>query len=77
MFIKFRSVIAPLVPHLVSKRALSSGSVRISEQKIKVGKIEINYVKSAVEGVKQDKTLVCLPGALGKKTNSHVIQKSF
>ena len=42
-----------------------SNNVKISEQKVKVGKYEINYVQSSLEGVNQEKTLVCLPGALG------------
>lgn len=57
--------------HLSTKRGLSSapGTVRISEQKVKVGKQEINFVRSSIEGENQEKTLVCLPGALGETSN--------
>lgn len=56
------------ISQLLLKRALSSVNVtvKITEQKVKVGKIEINYVRSSIEGGKQEKTLVCLPGALGE-----------
>lgn len=50
--------------NFVAARAFSSG-VRVTEQKIKVGNVEINYVASSIDGVKTTKTLVCLPGALG------------
>ncbi|CAG9810770.1 unnamed protein product [Chironomus riparius] len=47
-------------------RLLSSMSnVKISEQKVKVGNYQINYVVSKCEGEKTDKTLIMLPGALG------------
>lgn len=63
---------AQAFPHLMSKRAFSNAlrTVKVSEQKVKVGKIEINYVRSALEGESQKKTLVCLPGALGDKMSS-------
>lgn len=52
----------------IATRAFSSRShgITISEQKVKVGSHEINYVKSLVEGENPTKTLVCLPGALGE-----------
>ena len=46
-------------------------SVKISEQKVKVGNYEINYVKSFLEGENPQKTLICLPGALGE----HLIRR--
>lgn len=51
----------------LAARAFSSGGVRVTEQKAKVGGVEINYVASSIEGGKPTKTLVCLPGALGNK----------
>lgn len=51
-------------------RLLSSiSNVKISEQKIKVGNYQINYVVSKCEGQKTDKTLIMLPGALGEVLN--------
>lgn len=44
----------------------SQAAVKISEQKVTVGDVEINYVKSSLEGAEPKKTVVCLPGALGK-----------
>jgi hypothetical protein len=48
-------------------RAFSAKSqnVRVTEQKVKVGKYDINYAKSSIEGETPSKTLICLPGALG------------
>lgn len=40
--------------------------VQITEQKIKVGEIFINYAISKVEGTKPKKTLILMPGFLGK-----------
>ncbi|CAO1427093.1 unnamed protein product [Diamesa hyperborea] len=41
-------------------------SVKVSEQKVKVGSNEINYVKSELQnGIEKKKSLVLLPGALG------------
>lgn len=44
----------------------ATASVEIHEQKVKVGKIDINYVSSSVKGANPTKTVVCLPGALGE-----------
>lgn len=44
----------------------SQAAVKITEQKVTVGKVDINYVKSSLEGADPKKTVVCLPGALGK-----------
>lgn len=60
-------LIQALVGRNLSSKAFSSGSdiVTITEQKVKVGSLEINYVKSYVEGSNPSRTIVCLPGALG------------
>lgn len=51
-------------------RAFSSSSdVIINEQKIKVGKYNVNYVQSSIQGKSPKKVLICLPGALGKFDN--------
>ena len=42
-------------------------TVRTTEQKIKVGDININYVRSVIDGGNHSKTLLCLPGAMGNK----------
>lgn len=61
--IKFRK----LVKKMDFLRNVSSSSVvQISEQKIRVGNFDINYVKSSVQGGNPQNTLICLPGALGK-----------
>lgn len=42
--------------------------VKISEQKVKVGNFQINFVKSKLDDDKvAEKTLLMMPGALGKK----------
>lgn len=47
--------------------SIKATTVKITEQKVKVGNYDINYVKSSFEGENPKKTLICLPGALGKK----------
>lgn len=44
----------------------ATGGVKVSEQKVKVGRYQINYVKSFVPGTNPKNTLICLPGALGE-----------
>jgi hypothetical protein len=44
----------------------STSNIKISEQKVKVGNLQINYVVSKCEDQKTDKTLIMLPGALGE-----------
>lgn len=54
------------LPTALRAYSTSTDQVKITEQKVKVGKYEINYVRSTIESGNQKKTLVCLPGALGK-----------
>ena len=41
-------------------------NVKITEQKAKVGNLQINYVVSKCEDQQTEKTLIMLPGALGE-----------
>lgn len=41
-------------------------SVKIKEDKIKVGNYQINYALSKIDGNQTEKTLIMLPGALGE-----------
>jgi hypothetical protein len=41
-------------------------NVSINEQKIKVGKYDVNFVESSIQGKSPKNVLICLPGALGK-----------
>jgi hypothetical protein len=41
-------------------------SVRFTEEKVEIGGVDIKYVRSSIEGNKASKTLVCIPGAMGK-----------
>jgi hypothetical protein len=40
--------------------------VAATEQKVKVGDLNINYVRSALGGGNPTKTLLMLPGAMGE-----------
>ncbi|CRL07615.1 CLUMA_CG020580, isoform A [Clunio marinus] len=56
-----------IIGHEILKRTLSSvsGNVKIVEQKVRVGGYDINYVGSSIDSGITNKTIVCLPGALG------------
>lgn len=43
--------------------------VKITEKKVKIGNLEINYVRSSIEGGNPSKVLVCMPGAMGNLKN--------
>lgn len=56
----------PIGLRLGSKLYSNKAGVKVSEQKVKVGSNEINYVKAEMQnGIKKKKSLVLLPGALG------------
>jgi valacyclovir hydrolase len=57
----------PLLAVRIATRQMSrmSTGVKITEQKVKVGNYDINYVRSRLGDEKAEKTLVMLPGALG------------
>lgn len=56
----------PVGLRLAAKLYSNIASVKVSEQKVKVGSNEINYVKSELNnGIEKKKSLVLLPGALG------------
>lgn len=65
MLIKFKVPCQAL--RFVKSFSTKASTVKVSEQKVRVGSFDINYVKSSIEGEKPKKTLICLPGALGKK----------
>jgi hypothetical protein len=50
------------------------GSVRATEKKVKVGDLDINYVRSALIGRNPSKTLLLLPGAMGKVSDEMFLQ---
>lgn len=56
----------PIELQLGRKFYSNIGGVKVSEQKVKVGSNEINYVKSELQnGIEKKKSLVLLAGALG------------
>ena len=51
--------------------------VEITEQKVKIGDFDINYVRSSIDGGNPSKTLVCIPGAMGKLQKLHQDHKKI
>jgi hypothetical protein len=51
-----------------TNKAQMTQTVKISEQTIKVRNQHVTYVKSSIEEENPTKTLICLPGSLGKKS---------
>lgn len=58
---------SPIFRSAALRFSSAAAVVKVSEQKVKVGSYEINYVQSSVEGCNPKETLFCLPGALGER----------
>lgn len=66
--IKFSIFRSPALKLCCQRFSSAASGVKVSEQKVRVGRSEINYVNSSIEGRNPQKTLLLLPGALGENT---------